>query len=186
MNKLAHENSPYLIEHSNNPVDWYPWSDEAFDLAKKENKPVFLSIGYSSCHWCHVMEQESFMDPAVAEKMNSTFICIKVDREERPDIDSLYMTLSQVMTGTGGWPLNIILTPDRKPIFAFTYIPRVSRNNMIGITDLCDNISYLWKNKREESFGMDIRHASMSVIDVENGKIMSIGSLLLSQRIKRL
>ena len=150
MNKLANENSPYLIEHSNNPVDWYPWSDEAFDLAKKENKPVFLSIGYSSCHWCHVMEQESFMDPDVAEKMNSTFICIKVDREERPDIDSLYMTLSQVMTGTGGWPLNIILTPDRKPIFAFTYIPRVSRNNMIGITDLCDNISYLWKNKREE------------------------------------
>jgi len=150
MNKLANENSPYLLEHSNNPVDWYPWSDEAFDLAKKEDKPVFLSIGYSSCHWCHVMEQESFTDPEVAKKMNSTFVCIKVDREEMPDVDSLYMTLSQVMTGTGGWPLNVILTPERKPIFAFTYIPRVSRNNMIGIMELSDNISYLWKNKREE------------------------------------
>jgi uncharacterized protein YyaL (SSP411 family) len=150
MNKLANENSPYLLEHSTNPVNWYPWSDEAFDLAKTENKPVFLSIGYSSCHWCHVMEQESFMDPDVAKKMNDTFVCIKVDREERPDIDSLYMTLSQVMTGTGGWPLNIILTTDRKPVFAFTYIPRVSRNNMIGLMDLCDNISDIWKNKREE------------------------------------
>jgi uncharacterized protein YyaL (SSP411 family) len=150
MNKLANENSPYLLEHSNNPVDWEPWSDEAFDRARKEDKPVFLSIGYSSCHWCHVMEHESFMDPEVAAKMNSLFVCIKVDREERPDIDSLYMTFSQVMTGTGGWPLNIILTPDRKPIFAFTYIPKVTRNNMIGISDLCDSISYLWKNKRDE------------------------------------
>ncbi len=150
MNKLANENSPYLLEHSNNPVDWYPWSDEAFDMAKKEDKPVFLSIGYSSCHWCHVMEQESFTDPEVAKKMNSTFVCIKVDREEMPDVDSLYMTLSQVMTGTGGWPLNLILTPERKPIFAFTYIPRVSRNNMIGIMELSDNIAYLWKNKRGE------------------------------------
>ncbi len=150
MNKLANENSPYLLEHSNNPVDWNPWSDEAFNLAKKEDKPVFLSIGYSSCHWCHVMEQESFTDPEVAKRMNSTFVCIKVDREEMPDVDSLYMTFSQVMTGTGGWPLNVILTPDRKPIFAFTYIPRVSRNNMIGIMELAENIDYLWKNKRGE------------------------------------
>ncbi|WP_337859985.1 thioredoxin domain-containing protein [Ferroplasma sp.] len=150
MNKLANENSPYLIEHSNNPVDWEPWSDEAFNRARNEDKPVFLSIGYSSCHWCHVMEQESFMDPEVAKKMNETFVCVKVDREERPDIDSLYMTLSQVMTGTGGWPLNMILTPEKKPIFAFTYIPKFSRNNMIGILDLCTSISFLWKNKRDE------------------------------------
>jgi hypothetical protein len=150
MNKLADETSPYLLEHSSNPVNWYPWSTEAFNLAKEQDKPVFLSIGYSSCHWCHVMEQESFTDEKVAEKMNNTFICIKVDREERPDIDNLYMTFSQVMTGTGGWPLNIILTPDKKPVFAFTYIPKTSRNNMIGIIDLCDNISYLWKNKRDE------------------------------------
>ncbi|WMT51972.1 MAG: thioredoxin domain-containing protein [Ferroplasma sp.] len=150
MNKLANENSPYLLEHSNNPVNWYPWSDEAFNIARDQDKPVFLSIGYSSCHWCHVMEQESFMDKSVAEKMNDTFVCIKVDREERPDIDNLYMTFSQVMTGTGGWPLNLVLTPDRKPVFAFTYIPKISRNNMIGMMDLCDNISYLWKNKRDE------------------------------------
>jgi uncharacterized protein YyaL (SSP411 family) len=150
MNKLAGENSPYLIEHSGNPVNWYPWGNEAFNVAKEQNKPVFLSIGYSSCHWCHVMEQESFTDKEVAEKMNNTFINIKVDREERPDIDNLYMTFSQIMTGTGGWPLNLILTPDRKPVFAFTYIPKISRNNMIGIMELCDNISYLWKNKRDE------------------------------------
>ncbi len=158
MNKLASENSPYLLQHADNPVDWYPWSDEAFNIAKESDKPVFLSIGYSSCHWCHVMEEESFKDAKVAERMNKTFVCIKVDREERPDIDNEYMTMSQVMTGSGGWPLNIILTPDKIPIFAFTYIPRVSRNNMTGIMDLCDNIDYLWKNKKEELIknGMEV------------------------------
>ncbi len=150
MNKLKNEKSPYLLEHSNNPVDWYPWDDEAFNKAKNEDKPVFLSIGYSTCHWCHVMENESFTDNEVAEKLNKTFVCIKVDREERPDIDNIYMTMSQMMTGTGGWPLNIILTPDKKPVFSFTYIPKNSRNNMMGIIDLCDNIDYLWKNKRNE------------------------------------
>ncbi len=150
MNKLKSEKSPYLLEHSDNPVDWYPWGDEAFNRAKNENKPVFLSIGYSTCHWCHVMENESFTDNEVAEKLNNTFVCIKVDREERPDIDNIYMTMSQMMTGSGGWPLNIILTPDKKPIFAFTYIPRNSRNNMIGMIDLCNNINDLWKNKRNE------------------------------------
>ncbi|MEM0140271.1 MAG: thioredoxin domain-containing protein [Ferroplasma sp.] len=150
MNKLANENSPYLLQHAENPVDWVPWSDEAFKTASRLNKPVFLSIGYSSCHWCHVMEEESFTDKSVAEKMNKTFVCIKVDREERPDIDNLYMTMSQIMTGTGGWPLNIILTPDKKPIFSFTYIPKNSRNNMIGLIELCDNIDDLWKNKKEE------------------------------------
>ena len=150
MNKLKSEKSPDLLEQSDNPVDWYPWGDEAFNRAKNENKPVFLSIGYSTCHWCHVMENESFTDNEVAEKLNNTFVCIKVDREERPDIDNIYMTMSQMMTGSGGWPLNIILTPDKKPLFAFTYIPRNSRNNMIGMIDLCNNINDLWKNKRNE------------------------------------
>ncbi|WP_287950247.1 thioredoxin domain-containing protein [Acidiplasma sp.] len=150
MNHLKNEKSPYLLEHANNPVDWYPWSDEAFNLAKSLDKPVFLSIGYSTCHWCHVMDMESFSDNDVAAKMNSTFVCIKVDREERPDIDSLYMTMSQILTGQGGWPLNMILTPDKKPIFAFTYIPKTSRNNMPGLIEICDSVMELWQHRRSE------------------------------------
>ncbi len=150
MNHLKNEKSPYLLQHAYNPVDWYPWSDEAFEKAKNENKLIFLSIGYSSCHWCHVMENESFNDEQVAEKMNKTFVSIKVDREERPDVDNYYITLSQLMTGQAGCPLNFILSPDMKPLFAFTYIPRETRNNMIGMLDLCDTIQYLWNNKRDE------------------------------------
>ena len=112
-NRLALEKSPYLLQHSENPVDWFPWGNEAFEKARKEDKPIFLSIGYSTCHWCHVMEKESFEDPAVAKLMNDAFVSIKVDREERPDIDSIYMTASQVMTGSGGWPLNIVLTHEK-------------------------------------------------------------------------
>ncbi len=150
MNKLVNEKSPYLLEHAKNPINWYPWSDEPFTKARNEDKPIFLSIGYSTCHWCHVMDLESFNDKDVADKMNDTFICIKVDREERPDIDNLYMTMSQIMTGQGGWPLNVVLTPDKKPVFSFTYIPKTSRNNMIGLMDLCDTVHYFWKNKRSE------------------------------------
>ncbi len=150
MNKLINEKSPYLLEHAKNPINWYPWSDEPFIKAKNEDKPIFLSIGYSTCHWCHVMDLESFNEKDVADKMNNTFICIKVDREERPDIDNLYMTMSQIMTGQGGWPLNVILTPDKKPVFSFTYIPKTSRNNNIGLMDLCDTVNYFWKNKRPE------------------------------------
>jgi len=123
-NRLIHEKSPYLLQHAYNPVDWYPWCDEAFEKAKRENKPIFLSIGYSTCHWCHVMESESFEDEEVAEILNKNFVSIKVDREERPDIDSIYMTACQALTGHGGWPLTIIMTPDKKPFFAGTYFPK--------------------------------------------------------------
>ncbi len=125
-NRLIHETSPYLLQHAHNPVDWYPWCDEAFQKAIKENKPILLSIGYSTCHWCHVMERESFENPEVAKFMNDHFVCIKLDREERPDLDQIYMDAVQVMTGQGGWPLNVFLTPDKKPFFGGTYFPPVS------------------------------------------------------------
>ncbi|MHA2117655.1 MAG: DUF255 domain-containing protein, partial [Candidatus Thorarchaeota archaeon] len=114
-NRLSSEKSPYLLQHAYNPVDWYSWGEEAFELAKKENKPIFLSIGYSTCHWCHVMAHESFEDDEVADLMNDAFVNIKVDREERPDIDKVYMQVAQMMTGRGGWPLTIVMTPDKKP-----------------------------------------------------------------------
>ena len=139
-NRLINEKSPYLLQHANNPVDWYPWGEEAFEKARKENKPIFLSIGYSTCHWCHVMERESFEDPEVANLMNEVFVSIKVDREERPDIDSIYMTVCQMMTGSGGWPLTIIMTPDKKPFFAGTYFPKDSRFGRIGMTQLVPRI----------------------------------------------
>jgi uncharacterized protein YyaL (SSP411 family) len=135
-NRLGLEKSPYLLQHADNPVDWYPWGEEAFTQATRENKPIFLSIGYSTCHWCHVMEHESFEDPAVAALMNATFVSIKVDREERPDIDMVYMTVCQMLTGSGGWPLTIILTPDKKPFFAATYIPREARFGRAGMLGL--------------------------------------------------
>ncbi|MFA6371601.1 MAG: thioredoxin domain-containing protein, partial [Methanothrix sp.] len=126
-NRLLSEKSPYLLQHAFNPVHWYPWSEEAFAAAAREDKPIFLSVGYSTCHWCHVMAHESFEDPAVASLMNQAFICIKVDREERPDIDQMYMSAAQAMTGRGGWPLTIIMTPEKKPFFAATYIPKTGR-----------------------------------------------------------
>ncbi len=149
-NRLINEKSPYLLQHAHNPVDWYPWSEEAFEKAKKENKLVFLSIGYSTCHWCHVMEKESFENEYVAREMNDLFVSIKVDREERPDIDSAYMTVSQMMTGTGGWPLNVIMTPDKVPVFALTYIPRESRRGMVGIIELTRQLKELWTQGKEE------------------------------------
>ncbi|MCX7695385.1 MAG: thioredoxin domain-containing protein, partial [Caloramator sp.] len=133
-----------------NPVDWYPWSDEAFREAKEKDKPIFLSIGYSTCHWCHVMEKESFEDKEVAELLNKTFVCIKVDREERPDIDNIYMMYCQMMTGHGGWPLTIIMTPDKKPFFSATYIPKETMYNRIGMKDLIKRIDELWKNDRKK------------------------------------
>ncbi|MEM3637402.1 MAG: thioredoxin domain-containing protein [Conexivisphaerales archaeon] len=147
MNRLSSEKSPYLLKHADNPVDWYPWCEEAFQKAKEEDKPIFLSIGYSSCHWCNVMEEESFRDPEIAKMLNETFVCIKVDREERPDIDNLYMTFCQMMTGSGGWPLTIVMTPDRKPFFAATYIPRDSKFGMTGLTELIPRIRELWQSK---------------------------------------
>ena len=123
-NRLILEKSPYLLQHADDPVDWYPWGQEAFEKARRENKPIFLSIGYSTCHWCHVMERESFENPEVARLMNETFVSIKVDREERPDIDSIYMTIYEMTMGSGAWPLSIIMTPDKKPFYVRTYIPR--------------------------------------------------------------
>lgn len=149
-NHLKDEKSPYLIQHAKNPVDWYPWGEEAFNKAKTEDKPIFLSIGYSTCHWCHVMAHESFEDYEVAELLNSVFVAVKVDREERPDIDSIYMTACQIMAGTGGWPLTIIMTPDKKPFFAGTYFPRESGFETIGLKDLILNVRDIWKDKREE------------------------------------
>lgn len=149
-NNLISEKSPYLLQHAHNPVNWYPWSEEAFKKAKKENKPIFLSIGYSTCHWCHVMEHESFEDKDVAKLMNETFISIKVDREERPDLDNIYMTVCQMMTGTGGWPLTVILTPDKKPFFSGTYFPKETRMGRIGLKDLTLRIDELWKYRQHE------------------------------------
>lgn len=149
-NKLINEKSPYLLQHAFNPVDWYPWCDEAFEKANEENKPVFLSIGYSTCHWCHVMEKESFEDEEVAQLMNDTFISIKVDREERPDIDNVYMTICQILTGNGGWPLTILMTPDKKPFFAGTYIPKNSGYGRNGLIELIKTVNDIWKNNNEE------------------------------------
>ncbi len=146
-NRLIDEQSPYLLQHAYNPVDWYPWGKEAIEKARKEDKPILVSIGYSTCHWCHVMEHESFEDPVVAEIMNKYFICIKVDREGRPDIDSIYMTALTVMTGSGGWPLNVFLQPDDlKPFFGGTYFPKETRYNITGWKELLKNIADVWSD----------------------------------------
>jgi uncharacterized protein YyaL (SSP411 family) len=149
-NRLIHEKSPYLLQHAHNPVDWYPWCDEAFEKAAKENKPIFLSIGYSTCHWCHVMEKESFEDPEVAQLMNEAFVSIKVDREERPDLDHVYMTVCQMMTGSGGWPLTIVMTPEKRPFFGATYIPKGSRFGRTGMMDLVPRIRDVWNTRHQE------------------------------------
>ncbi len=149
-NRLINEKSPYLLQHAHNPVDWYPWGEDAFRKARDEDKPIFLSIGYATCHWCHVMEHESFEDEAVAAQLNEAFVCIKVDREERPDIDEIYMTVCQMLTGAGGWPLTIVMTPDKKPFFAATYIPRESRFGRAGMRELIPRLSRAWKNRRAE------------------------------------
>ena len=149
-NKLINEKSPYLLQHAYNPVDWFPWSDEAFEKAKQEDKPIFLSIGYSTCHWCHVMEKESFEDKEVAKLMNDAFVSIKVDREERPDIDGIYMSVCQMITGGGGWPLTIVMTPDKKPFFTGTYFPKHNRFNRIGMMELVPRLKEVWVTKKEE------------------------------------
>lgn len=149
-NRLKNEKSPYLLQHGDNPVNWYPWGDEAFKKAEEENKPIFLSIGYSTCHWCHVMAHESFEDEKVAELLNKNFISIKVDREERPDIDAVYMSVCQALTGFGGWPLTIIMTPEQKPFFCGTYFPKDSRYGQPGLTDILRQVVVLWQTRRKE------------------------------------
>ncbi|MCK9580669.1 MAG: thioredoxin domain-containing protein [Methanoregula sp.] len=150
-NHLINEKSPYLRQHAQNPVDWYPWGDEAFRHAAEEDKPVFLSIGYAACHWCHVMARESFEDDEVAAFLREHFIAVKVDREERPDIDSIYMTACQQMTGQGGWPLTVILTPEKKPFFAGTYYPKKTRGGIPGLLDILSRITLLWKEKTRDN-----------------------------------
>ena len=150
MNRLATETSPYLRQHADNPVDWYPWGDEAFAMAAQRDQPILLSIGYSACHWCHVMAHESFEDPAVAAVMNERFVNVKVDREERPDVDDIYMEATQAMTGSGGWPMTVICTPDGRPFFAGTYFPKERRGGMIGFVELCERIDELWQTRRPE------------------------------------
>jgi uncharacterized protein YyaL (SSP411 family) len=149
-NRLALEKSPYLLQHAHNPVDWYPWGAEAFDRAKAEDKPIFLSIGYSTCHWCHVMERESFENEAIADLLNRDFVAVKVDREERPDVDDVYMTAVQTMTGSGGWPLSLFLTPEGKPFHGCTYYPPDDRHGRPGFPALLAAITDAWKNRRDE------------------------------------
>ncbi len=152
-NRLVFEQSPYLLQHAANPVDWWPWGEAAFERARELDKPVFLSVGYSTCHWCHVMERESFEDPEIGALMNDAFINIKVDREERPDIDSVYMTVTQALTGSGGWPMTVLMTPDKKPFFAGTYFPREGRYGRPGMAELVPYISNMWKTEREKLTG---------------------------------
>ena len=149
-NRLANEKSPYLLQHAHNPVDWYPWGPEAFDRARAENKPVFLSVGYSACHWCHVMERESFENDAIAQVINAHFVAVKVDREERPDVDEVYMTAVQMMTGHGGWPMSMFLLPDGRPFYGGTYFPPESRGNHIGFRSLLEQLSDAYHHRRAE------------------------------------
>ncbi len=149
-NHLNKEISPYLLQHAHNPVDWFPWGDEALKKAAAEDKPIFLSIGYAACHWCHVMAHESFEDEETAKIMNEHFINIKVDREERPDIDGIYMQAVIAMTGSGGWPMSVFLTPDLKPFYAGTYFPPVRRFNMPAFKDVLSGLANAWKNDRNE------------------------------------
>jgi uncharacterized protein YyaL (SSP411 family) len=164
-NHLASEKSPYLQQHAYNPVEWYPWSEEAFNKSKQEDKPIFLSIGYSTCHWCHVMERESFEDEEIAGLMNEVFVSVKVDREERPDIDGIYMSVCQMLTGSGGWPLTIIMTPEKKPFFAGTYFPKDSRFGKPGMKELIPRIKDIWINRRAE-----INQSASEIVEALMGK----------------
>src|SRR4051812_43297496 len=150
MNRLARERSPYLLQHAHNPVDWYPWGDEAFAKARAEDKPIFLSIGYSTCHWCHVMEHESFESARVAAVLNEHFVAIKVDREERPDVDRVYMTFVQASTGSGGWPMSVWLTPELKPFYGGTYFPPESKWGRPGFVDILQEIARVWQADRNK------------------------------------
>ena len=170
-NRLIEEKSPYLQQHAHNPVDWYPWGEEAFNKARSENKPIFLSIGYSTCHWCHVMERESFSNPEIAKLMNEHFINIKVDREERPDVDRVYMTFVQATTGSGGWPLNVWLTPDLEPFFGGTYFPPEDRWGRPGFPTMIERIADLWENERE-----NLRSDSRRMIEVLRNSMDSMAA----------
>lgn len=178
-NRLIHEKSPYLLQHAYNPVDWYPWGEEAFQKAVRENKPIFLSIGYSTCHWCHVMEAESFEDEEVAKLLNEHFVPIKVDREERPDIDAVYMAVCQAITGSGGWPLSIFLTQERKPFFAGTYFPKTERYGNPGFLAILKKISDLWKTNAESAIASSeqVTKVIQSMADTTPGELLTAETL---------
>ena len=152
-NRLANETSPYLLQHAHNPVDWYPWGDDAFARARAEDKPLLLSVGYSACHWCHVMERESFENADIAAVMNRHFVSVKVDREERPDVDQIYMEAVQSMTGHGGWPMTVFLTPDGVPFYGGTYFPPVDRHGLPGFPRLLEGIADAWRSRRSSGRG---------------------------------
>src|SRR5215471_11077568 len=170
-NRLIHEKSPYLQQHAHNPVDWYPWGKEAFEKARAENKPIFLSIGYSTCHWCHVMERESFESEQIAALLNRDFIAIKVDREERPDVDRIYMTFVQATTGGGGWPMSVFLTPDLKPFFGGTYFPPENRWGQPGFKRVLEQIAAAWKENRDKI----VEQGSKIVAALSNSQAMAAG-----------
>ncbi|MEV0475056.1 thioredoxin domain-containing protein, partial [Streptomyces prunicolor] len=150
VNRLAHETSPYLLQHADNPVDWWPWSPEAFDEARRTNRPVLLSVGYSSCHWCHVMAHESFEDQPTADYLNENFVSVKVDREERPDVDAVYMEAVQAATGQGGWPMTVFLTPDAEPFYFGTYFPPAPRHGMPSFRQVLEGVRSAWTDRRDE------------------------------------
>ena len=181
MNRLAQETSPYLRQHADNPVDWYPWGDEAFDRARQENRPVFLSIGYSACHWCHVMAHESFENPGTADALNASFISVKVDREERPDVDAVYMEAVQAITGSGGWPMSVFLTPDRRPFFGGTYFPPDDRHGTPSFPTVLAALTDVWANRRheveEQADELSRAIASRSVIARPPTRASALGSL---------
>lgn len=185
-NRLINEKSPYLLQHANNPVNWYPWGDDAFNKARSEDKPIFLSIGYSTCHWCHVMEGESFEDHEVADLMNKTFVSIKVDKEERPDIDNIYMAVCQAMTGSGGWPLTIMMTPEKKPFFSATYIPKESKYGRMGMMDLIKKVDHLWETDKEALINSAEKLASglQNIYEGESGE--SIDDHVLEEAVRDL
>ena len=149
-NRLSREHSPYLLSHAHNPVDWYPWGGEAFRAARERDCPIFLSIGYAACHWCHVMERESFENEEIARILNESFVSIKVDREQRPDIDHIYMTFTQAMSGSGGWPMSVFLTPDLKPFFAGTYFPPDDRMGRPGFARVLTEIASAYRENRQQ------------------------------------
>lgn len=182
-NRLINEKSPYLLQHAYNPVDWYPWGEKAFEKAKREDKPVFLSIGYSTCHWCHIMEQESFEDEQVAAILNNGYISIKVDREERPDIDAVYMQVCQMYTGQGGWPLTIIMTPEQKPFFAGTYFPKESKYNRPGLIHLLTALLEKWRLDKE--LLIDSSNEITTLLQNEEKTQGTLSEDLLSQAIQQ-
>ena len=166
MNRLAGEASPYLRQHADNPVDWYPWGDEAFEVARETDRPILLSVGYSACHWCHVMAHESFEDTATAEQMNALFVNVKVDREERPDVDAIYMEATTAMTGHGGWPMTVFLTPDGHPFYAGTYFPPEPRQSMPSFRQIMARVAEAWQQQRSEFVEQAKQITELSLIHI--------------------